>query len=82
MFFKHLHEKKLIVAECAPFKTIQFLFKTFFNILNNKRDIILSLYIKKCNIPGVLILLFEISRLSLKILKNVWDKSWIVLKGT
>lgn len=50
--------------------------------MNNKRDITLFLYTKKYNIPGVLILLFEISRLSLKILKNVWDKSWIVLRGT
>ena len=45
MFFRYLHEKKLIVAGCVPFRTIQLLFKTFFNILNNK-DITLSYILK------------------------------------
>ena len=31
--------KKMRASEYSPFETIQLLFETFFNILNNKRDI-------------------------------------------
>ena len=31
--------KKIRASEHSPFETIQLLFETFFNILNNKRDI-------------------------------------------
>ena len=38
-FFIGHPTKKVIAPEHSPFETIQLLFETFFNILNNKRDI-------------------------------------------
>ena len=38
-FFIGHPTKKVIAPEHSPFETIQLLFETFFNILNNNRDI-------------------------------------------
>lgn len=35
----HVHIKKKIISQCNSLETIQFLFKVFYNIMKNKRDI-------------------------------------------
>ena len=37
--FMSVPTKKMRAPDYSPFETIQLLFETFFNILNNKRDI-------------------------------------------
>lgn len=35
----HVHIEKKIISQCNSLETIQFLFKVFYNIMKNKRDI-------------------------------------------